>query len=336
MLTLLPSDLAKPLTIGSGSVAVTLPNRVFLAPMSGVSDLPFRRIAASHGAGLVFSEMVASKELTDGHPESVLRMAGEGLDIHAVQLAGRTADWMAKAAQLAETAGAHLIDINMGCPAKKVVGGRSGSALMRDLDHALTLIEATVGAVSVPVTLKMRLGWDEHSINAPELARRAEAAGVSMITVHGRTRSQFYHGHADWAAIRAVRHAITIPLVANGDLIEPHQIAAMLEASGADALMIGRGSYGRPWWPGRVACELGGFAPRRTDPALLAREHYEAMLSHYGERFGVRCARKHLGWYLDRWQVDDPELRRSLLTADDPRTVLRLLDRANGEIELAA
>ena len=330
-----PTDLSEPLTIGSGAYAVTVPNRVFLAPMSGVSDLQFRRIAASHGAGLVFSEMVASKELTDGHPESVLRMSGEGLNIHAVQLAGRTADWMARAARIAEDAGAHLIDINMGCPAKKVVGGKSGSALMRDLDHALTLIEATVAAVKVPVTLKMRLGWDQNSINAPELARRAETAGVAMVTVHGRTRSQFYEGRADWAAIRAVRDAITIPLVANGDLVEEQQLGSMLVASGADAVMIGRGSYGRPWWPGSIVRNKGAGAVC-LDPMELAAEHYEAMLAHYGTPFGVRCARKHLGWYLDRWYVDDASLRRAIMLADDPKTVLRLLVRADERTKLAA
>ena len=196
-------------------------NRVVLAPMSGVSDLPFRRIAAAHGAGMVVTEMVASKELVGNARESLERLKGEGIAPHVVQLAGREAHWMAEAAKIAEGAGADVIDINMGCPAKKVTGGYSGSALMRDPAHALTLIEATVKAVRVPVTLKMRLGWDENSINAPEIARAAEAAGIRLVTIHGRTRMQFYEGRADWSAIRAVREAISIPLIANGDVETP-------------------------------------------------------------------------------------------------------------------
>src|SRR5689334_22529817 len=227
----------RPLTIGT----IELPNPVILAPMSGVTDAPFRRLVAQLGAGLVVSEMTASADLVEGCPNAILRAEGQGVGVHVVQLAGCEARWMAEAARIAEGAGADIIDINMGCPARHVTGGESGSALMRDLDHALTLIEATVGAVSVPVTLKMRLGWDDRSLNAPELARRAQNAGVQLVSVHGRTRCQFYKGEADWAAVRAVRNAIRIPLVVNGDITSFEKAVSALEMSGADAVMVGRG-----------------------------------------------------------------------------------------------
>ena len=315
-------NLADPLVLGS----VTIPNRVFLAPMSGVSDRPFRALAAEFGAGLVVSEMVASEQLATGEPEASMRAERAGGGPHVIQLAGREAHWMAEGARAAGDAGADIIDINMGCPARKVTSGYSGSALMRDLDHALTLIEATVGATALPVTLKMRLGWDHRSINAPELARRAEAAGVQMITVHGRTRCQFYEGRADWAAIRAVKDAVSIPVIANGDATSLDDMAPMLEQSAADGIMIGRGAYGRPWLPGAIARHAAtGALPERPSLTEVAMRHYEALLDHYGAFLGARVARKHLGWYMDQAPAGDLALRRAVLTAGRPAEVLRHL-----------
>lgn len=306
---------------------VELPNRVFLAPMSGVSDLPFRRRAAAAGAGVVVSEMVASAELCSRNSESMLRLNGEGLGTHVVQLAGREARWMGEAAKIAEGEGADIIDINMGCPAKKVTGGYSGSALMRDLDHAMTLVEATVNAVKVPVTLKMRLGWDENSINAPELAKRAEAAGIAMITVHGRTRNQFYEGHADWDAIAAVRAEIKLPLVANGDVGTTADAQEILRRSGADAVMVGRASYGQPWLAGAIAADAPQKFSDKNEILSYIIMHYEDMLKHYGDRTGIRHSRKHLGWYLDRHIGDQliPADRASIMTMTDPQQVIALL-----------
>jgi nifR3 family TIM-barrel protein len=326
---------AQPLKIGDIAVA----NRVLLAPMSGVTDAPFRRLAASLGAGLVVSEMTASDDLVHGRPMSVLRCEAAGIGAHVVQLAGCEARWMAEGARVAEAAGADIIDINMGCPARHVTGGQSGSALMRDLDHALTLIEATISAVTVPVTLKMRLGWDHRSLNAPELAKRAEAAGVQLITVHGRTRCQFYKGEADWRAVRAVKDVIRIPLVVNGDITSYDDAVAALEMSGADAVMIGRGAQGQPWLPGQIGRRLqSGIA--EPSPTLASQLKYvctlyDEVVSHYGLRIGLRHARKHLGWALDvaanisgapasvlkTW-------RQKILTAEDPRGVYRSLHEA--------
>ncbi len=276
-------------------------NRVLLAPMSGVSDLPFRRIAWDCGAGMVFSEMVASEALAGGQFEMMLKVrAGRDLP-HAVQLSGREAKWMTLATHLAEDAGAQLIDINMGCPARKVTSGYSGSALMRDLDHAQTLIEAVVSATHLPVTLKMRLGWDENTINAPELARRAENCGVQMITVHGRTRNQFYDGYAKWQRVAEVKNAVSLPVVVNGDIVDLETANQALAQSRADAVMIGRGSYGAPWMPGRIAA---GFTSDDEPENLhdLIASHFEAMLGHYGTALGIRQARKHLNWYAARYR----------------------------------
>ena len=325
----------KPLKIGDIDVA----NPVFLAPMSGVTDSPFRRLAAELGAGLVVSEMTASDNLANGHPMSRLRCEAAGLGPHVVQLAGCEARWMAEGARIAEASGADIIDINMGCPARHVTGGQSGSALMRDLDHALSLIEATIAAVKVPVTLKMRLGWDDRTRNAAELARRAEAAGVQLITVHGRTRCQFYKGAADWVAVREVRKAISVPLVINGDITSFETAVAALEASGADAVMIGRGAQGRPWLPGQIGRRLQGGAIEAT-PSLVhqlayIRTLYEGVCDLYGLRIGLRHARKHLGWALDvaagfsRAPAERLKAwRQRILTSEDPHLVHRSLQDA--------
>ena len=329
------AELAKPLAVGR----TVLPNRVFLAPMSGVSDVPFRAIASDYGAGVVVSEMVASEMLARGDSEALMRAERAGKGPHVVQLAGREARWMAEGARAATDAGADIIDINMGCPAKKVTGGYSGSALMRDLDHALTLIEATVGATSLPVTLKMRLGWDDGTINAPELARRAELAGIQLITVHGRTRCQFYSGKADWLAIRAVKDAVSIPVVANGDLRSVDELSSMLALSGADGIMIGRGAYGRPWFPGQVAqfASSGVLPPAPTNIALLelVRRHYDGILDHYGTWVGVKAARKHLGWYMANITVARA-IGAAIMTSTDAAAVSRLLGIAFADNARAA
>ncbi len=326
------SQLASPLQIGP----VTIRNRVFLAPMSGITDEPFRRRAYAHGAGLVVSEMVASGELAKGRAGTGTRIRHSGLPVHMVQLAGREAHHMAEAARIAAGEGADIIDINMGCPAKKVTGGYSGSALMRDLDHAVSLIDAVIGAVEVPVTVKMRLGWDEFMLNAPVLARRAEQSGVGMVTVHGRTRCQFYQGKADWRAIARVKQAVSVPVVANGDVETAADAVEILERSGADAVMGGRAHYGAPWAAADIACAALGLpstAPQsRGELADYVVAHYQDMLSLYGIESGLRQARKHLGWYLDRHAPGvAPELRKVILTSTLPVEVIEALRRAMTE-----
>ena len=317
----LQDSLGRPVKVGG----LELRNRVFLAPMSGISDAPFRKLAWQFGAGFCVSEMVASEALVTGHMEMVLKGSDSGLPLHAVQIAGREPKWMALAAKLAVDKGAGLIDINMGCPAKKVTNGYSGSALMRDLDHAMTLVDAVVAAVDVPVTLKMRLGWDDQMINAPELATRAVASGICMITVHGRTRCQFYKGAADWGRVRAVRDVIHVPLVVNGDIGCADTAGLALARSGADAVMIGRASYGAPWLPGLVAGTVPAGAMDIAANGLVS-DHYEAMLSFYGAPLGLKQARKHLGWYLTTLECDPaPRLRTELMTATRPERVLELI-----------
>ncbi len=300
------------LTVGDRVVE----SRVWLAPMTGVSDLPFRRAAARLGAAYVATEMVACVELARGRPDVVRRAAvGEGLPLMVVQLVGRDPAMMAAGAKMAAAAGAEIIDLNFGCPAKEVTGVQSGSALMRDLDLATSLVAAAVDAVDVPVTVKMRLGWDDASRNAPEFAARAEAVGARAVTVHGRTRSQFYKGVADWSAIADVKREISVPLIVNGDIVDLASAQVALEASGADGIMIGRGAYGRPWIAAQIDAGLQGRV--LPDPDMetrldIALGHFRDALSFYGERLGLKMFRKHLASYIEAAPVpESPEARRA-------------------------
>jgi tRNA-dihydrouridine synthase B len=315
----------KPIQVGP----VRIDSPVILAPMTGVTDMPFRRVVKRYGAGLTVSEMIASQAMIRETRQSLQKSLWDPMEEPvSVQLAGCEPEVMAEAAKLNEQRGAAIIDINMGCPVRKVVNGDAGSALMRDLPLAASLIEATVKAVNLPVTLKMRMGWDHSSLNAPELARIAEDLGIRMITVHGRTRCQLYKGDADWAFVRRVRQAVSVPVIVNGDICSVADAREALRQSAADGVMIGRGAYGRPWLISQVIADLNS-AGARPDPSLdeqLATllEQYDDMLRLYGRHTGVNLARKHIGWYT-KGLPGSAEVRNLVNQQDDPAVVIGML-----------